>query len=171
MAAVAGIMRGHRGSIQVTSKVGEGTVFRVLFPAKEEWDEAALSQPEALQWRGEGVVLVVEDEDSIRELASAILGRVGLTVLTAADGNQAVEVFRAHAGEIQAVLLDLTIPGMDGVEVFHRMKEIRPEVKVILCSGYDAQEVGARLRGDNPNAFLRKPYGPGELVERVKAVW
>jgi PAS domain S-box-containing protein len=172
LAAVLGIIRSHQGSIRVQSGVGEGTTFRVMFPAVEV--PAAIEAetfPEAEQWQSEGTVLVVDDQESIRNLAQMILERSGLTVLKAADGREAIEVFARYARELHAVVLDLNMPGMDGIEVFLRMRELIPDVRVVLCSGYNEQDVTTRLPDHRPAAFLRKPYHPGELVDRLRAIW
>ncbi|PWU00787.1 MAG: hypothetical protein C5B51_24400 [Terriglobia bacterium] len=172
LAAVLGIIRGHHGSIRVNSHPGGGTTFRVLFPA--------ITVPEAIQpdvpgeaqiWRGEGVVLVVDDQAAVRNLARMILERSGLTVLTAEDGKEAVEVFIRHAAEIHAVLLDLNMPGMDGGEVFHHITRLVPGIRVILCSGYNEQDVTTKLEGRKAAGFLRKPYHPSELIERLRGIW
>jgi PAS domain S-box-containing protein len=172
LAAVLGIIRGHRGSIQVQSEPDHGTVFRVIFPAIEAGfspENACLSEPES--WQAEGVVLVVDDQAGVRELAQTILERAGLTVLTAGDGKQAVDVFTEHAHEIHAVLLDLNMPGMDGAEVFWHMTQMAPDIRVVLCSGYNEQDVTTKLHGLEPAGFLRKPYHPSDLLNRMRVIW
>jgi CheY-like chemotaxis protein len=167
-----GIIRSHNGTIKVESQVGEGTSFRVIFPAVGAAVRVAeVEHVEPEVWQGEGTILVVDDQPSIRNLARMILERAGLTVLTADDGQDAVAVFSKHAPQIHAVLLDLNMPGMDGVEVFRYMKERVPGVRVVLCSGYNEQDVTKRLPGHKPAAFLRKPYHPSELVDRLRAIW
>jgi len=172
LAAVLGIIRGHRGSIRVNSQPQQGTTFRVMFPAIAEPASPEFGvRSEKQSWRGEGVVLVVDDQPAVRNLARMILERSGLTVLTADDGKEAVEVFSMHAKEIQAVLLDLNMPGMDGVEVFHHIAKLVPNIRVILCSGYNEQDVTTKLQGHKAAGFLRKPYHPSELVDRLRAIW
>jgi PAS domain S-box-containing protein len=172
LAAVLGIIRSHQGSIRVDSRVNEGTNFRVLFPAIAVSAGIEREQDaETQSWRGEGVVLVVDDQPAVRNLARMILEKVGLTVLTADDGKQAVDVFTQRAHEIHAVLLDLNMPGMDGGEVFHHITKLVPDVRVVLCSGYNEQDVTTRLQGHKPDGFLRKPYHPAELVKRLQAIW
>jgi CheY-like chemotaxis protein len=170
---VLGIVRGHRGSIRVVSDVGQGTVVRVYFPALEDAEPQPEASPVAasISWQPAGAVLVVDDEEPIRILAQAILEGAGLKVWSAADGNQALDVFRAHAAEIHAVLLDLTMPGMDGAEVFQHISALRPEARVVLCSGYNEHEVSDRLGGSRPSGFLRKPYLPRELISVLNNVW
>src|SRR5439155_7837084 len=123
------------------------------------------------EWKAEGMVLVVDQDESIRKLAGAILHAAGLTVLITADGAQALTLFREHAGSIRAVLLDCYVPAMDGGEVFEHIRRESPDAKVILCSGYNAEEVTLRLRGQRPAGFLRKPFDPAQLIARLKAIW
>jgi two-component system, cell cycle sensor histidine kinase and response regulator CckA len=172
LAAVLGIVRGHRGSIKVESGRGIGTTFQVLFPVVEANATAPCAGPcDAEPWRSNGVVLVVEDQVAVRDLARVILEDAGLTVLTAEDGRHALEVFGRHAHEIHAVLLDLSMPGMDGVEVLKEIAARSPAVRVLLCSGYNEQDVTTKLDGRKPAAFLRKPYQPSELIDRLRAIW
>ena len=171
--AVMGIVRAHRGSIRVMSIVGQGTAVRVFFPVREDREPQAVEAPasDTIAWQNTGTVLVVDDEESIRHLASTVLEGAGLTVFLASDGNEALSVFREHAADIHAVLLDLTMPGMDGAEVFQHINQLRPEVRVVLCSGYNENEVSERLGEQRPAAFLRKPYHPRELLNLLGTVW
>jgi PAS domain S-box-containing protein len=172
LAAVLGIIRSHSGSIQVESKPSEGTVFRVIFPAiADSLPLEVATSAEPSSWKAQGVVLVVDDQAGVRELAQTILERVGLTVLTAGDGKQAVDVFNEHLNDIHAVLLDLNMPGMDGAEVFWHMTQLAPAIRVVLCSGYNEQDVTTKLHGLQPAGFLRKPYNPAELLNRMRLVW
>jgi PAS domain S-box-containing protein len=170
--AVLGIVRAHRGSIQVVSNPGQGTKIRVFFPALDDADLGEPAAPAATSraWPRAGTILVVDDEQPILRLAKTVLESAGLHVLTADDGNQAIQVFREHA-EIHAVLLDLTMPGMDGVEVFHNIHAFRPEARVVLCSGYNEHEASGRMGDHRPAAFLRKPYHPQELLKLLSNVW
>ncbi|MBV9504694.1 MAG: response regulator [Acidobacteriia bacterium] len=172
LAAVLGIVRSHQGAIQVNSLPGTGTTFRVYFPAVSEVSTPDATRHEWLgSWRQEGLVLVVEDQPSVRDLARLILEEAGLTVLTADDGRHAIEVFLRHAHEIRAVLLDLNMPGMDGAEVLAHIESHAPEVRVVLSSGYNEQDVTAKLNGRRADGFLRKPYHPSELIARFRSIW
>ena len=113
-------------------------------------------------------ILVVDDESGMRNLAGAILENSGFTVLTACDGGDAIRVFRLHAGEVVAIVLDLTMPVMNGEEAAVELRRIRAGVPIILSSGYSEQEVVARFAGKGLAGFLQKPYEPAELTEALQ---
>ena len=112
-------------------------------------------------------VLVVEDEPAMRNLAAKMLARLGCKVITAADGLEAVQIMREHEGEIELVLLDLTMPGMNGWETLAALRELRADIAVVLASGYDEAHVMERRRAELPQALLHKPYGMRELQEAI----
>jgi PAS domain S-box-containing protein len=160
LAAVLGIVRGHRGAIKVYTEPGRGTTFKVLFPTVigSVSPAAAPLAGSASGWRGSGVILIVDDEEAVRVLARSMLTRVGFTVLTAADGRQGVETFRAVAEDVRLVLLDMTMPHMDGEEAFREMRRIRPDARVVLTSGYNEQDATTRFAGKGLAGFLQKPF-------------
>ncbi|MBX7259023.1 MAG: PAS domain S-box protein [Candidatus Hydrogenedentes bacterium] len=169
MAAVLGIVRGHKGAIKVESKVGQGTTVRVLFPATQLAISKDTHREEgARSWRGKGKILITDDEETIRTLAKMMLEKIGFEVLTAADGREGVEVFRAHAHELSAVLLDMTMPHLDGEGAFIEMQKIRPEVPVILSSGFSEQEASSRFTSAGLAGFIQKPYSLEELVNCIR---
>jgi two-component system cell cycle sensor histidine kinase/response regulator CckA len=174
MAAVRGIVRGHKGGIRIYSEVGKGTTFKVIFPAKTDLGTSSLKKLDnkgLRQFRQEGVVLVVDDEATVRDIAKEMLAEIGLRVITASDGYQAVEVFRENIDEISCVLLDLTMPGLDGTQVFQEMQAISSDVKVILSSGYNEQDATQRFVGKGLAGFIQKPYSMAKLAEKLNEVF
>jgi PAS domain S-box-containing protein len=170
MAAVLGIMRGHHGAIIVDSEVGRGTTIRVLFPVlgPSPAEVAVAATARKVQPELSGMALVVDDEEIVRSLCVAYLGRLGLRTLVAADGVEALQQFSDHADEIVCVILDLKMPRMDGVSTFRALKRLRPEVQVILCSGYNEQEATREFAGEGLAAFLQKPYGLQDLKRKIE---
>ncbi len=173
MSAILGIVRGHRGAIKVYSEVGSGTSFKILFPAGESGSNglmASRGQATGRDWRGAGTVLVVDDEPKVCAIGGKLLERMGFNVLTAADGQQAVKAFREHASEIVCVLLDLTMPKMDGEQTFQEMRRIDPGGAVILCSGDNEQDATRQFVGKGLAGFLQKPYRMTALRAKLESV-
>jgi CheY-like chemotaxis protein len=170
LTAVFGIVRGHRGALRVDSEPGRGTTFRVLFPASAMGAVRKDHEPDQSEWKGSGTILVVDDEETLRTLGRKMVERSGFTALTACDGREAVEVFRQNADQVICVLLDLTMPHMDGVEAFHELRKIRSDIRVILSSGYDEQEVARRFAGEGMAGFIEKPYTRAALITVLRRV-
>jgi CheY-like chemotaxis protein len=168
LAAVIGIVKGHQGGLEVESTPGTGTTFRVAFPATtyqvvpEETVEISM---EDLPLRGS--VLVIDDEEFVREAAKNILDLHGLNVMAASNGVAGIAMFREHQNEVDVVLLDLSMPGISGEETFRQLKEIRPTVQVILTSGYSESEATAKLTGQDLAGFIQKPYRAEDLTAVV----
>ncbi|NLF38434.1 PAS domain S-box protein [bacterium] len=170
LAAVHGIVRGHKGAIKVYSEPGQGTTVKVLFPASGH--AFAPQRQDAAQepaWRGAGTVLVADDEDSVRTLGARMLEYLGFTALTAANGREAVDVFAAHKDDICCVILDLTMPEMDGEQTFRELRRIKSDVKVFLTSGYNEQDVTQRFADKGLAGFLQKPYDLDVLSAKLRA--
>ncbi len=165
LAAVLGAVRGHRGLIHLESTLGEGSTFRALLPASDQPVERIRSQP-PVGFQGSGVILIVDDESVVRSAARRILQRMGFATLEATNGREAVEVFAAHADDISAVILDMTMPEMSGDEALRQMRALDPEAVVLVSSGYN--DVEANFSDSPPNGFLLKPYTPAELSERLR---
>ena len=168
---VLGIARGHRGAIRIQSAPGQGAAFRVLLPASATVVEqpAAETPSVPVRWRGQGLVLLADDEPAVRSVGQAMLERLGFTVITANNGREAVERFRERAGEIVCVLLDLTMPQLGGEAAFREIRAIRPDAQVILASGYSEQETSARFADIGIAGFLEKPFRFAALAERLRA--
>ncbi len=171
LAAVLGIVRGHKGAVRVQSRPGEGTTFRVVFPpAQGEQRPKAEEAAKARTPRAGGKILVVDDEAAIRDVSRRMLESCGIEVLTAQSGPQALELFRSQPGEITAVLLDATMPKMDGLETFEELQRIHPDVRVILSSGYSEQEATERFTGKGLAGFIQKPYRLEDLDQKLRDI-
>jgi two-component system, cell cycle sensor histidine kinase and response regulator CckA len=164
LAALIGIVRGHRGGVKVATELGQGTTFTVVFPVapnrRPETANPALPIPV-------GTVLVADDDDVVRTVTARMLERSGFEVVTAADGEAAVEIFAARASEIVAVVLDLVMPGRSGEEVLVEIRARRPDCPVLLCSGYSGGEA-PRPVSDGLVRFISKPYTAEQLVGTLR---
>ena len=145
--------------------------FKILFPASETDAESLARNNGATKndWRGEGTVLLVDDEETIRTMGARMLASLGFTVLTVADGREALAVYAEHRDEITLVLLDLTMPHMDGEETFRELRLLNPKIRVVVSSGYTENDITARFAGKGLVGFVQKPYSPAELAEQLRA--
>jgi CheY-like chemotaxis protein len=170
LAAVQGIVRGHGGSIRVDTRRGEGTRFTILFPAGgRERVEVVAPKPAAAS-RGAGTVLVIDDEEAVREVARAALEDAGYRVRLASDGIEGVEAFRDGNGEIVAAVVDVSMPRMSGEETLARLRAIDPVLPVLLTSGYTEQAARESLAVKDAAGFIQKPFRASELVEKIGKV-
>lgn len=172
LAAVMGIVERHRGHVRIRTVPKQGTTFRILFPATTGTADAAPVRPGGGEWRGRGTVLVVEDEEGVREVVGRMVERLGFEVITAGDGVAALAALDRHQGSVAAVLLDLSMPRMGGQEALVHLRERRPELPVILMSGYTEQEVAAKLLDGTTGAvaFLQKPFLPEDLTSVLRHI-
>jgi two-component system cell cycle sensor histidine kinase/response regulator CckA len=171
LAAVLGIVRGHHGAIRVYSEVGRGTTFKVLLPAIDgAADQPAAPQNRLSAIRGHGNVLVVDDEEVVRDVAKRVLTLVGFTVEIARDGEQAIEMVRPDPARFNCVVLDMMMPRRSGEETFRELRTIAPGLPVLLSSGYNEQDATRDFVGKGLAGFVQKPYRPDELIEAVQRV-
>ena len=166
LAVVMGIIRSHKGAVKVESSLSEGTAFKVLFRCTEKAIEHEIDKPEEvtdLDQKFDGLVLVIDDEEITRLATEEMLEFSGFKALLAEDGIRGIELFRLHHADISAVLLDMTMPILGGMEVFVKLQEINPRVPVILSSGYSKEDYTEQIKDLNIAGFLQKPYGPSVL--------
>src|SRR5690242_15920579 len=159
LAAVRGIVQGHSGAMKVYSTPGQGTTFKLLFPASRKEGQRRLEKvSEQAALIGSGTVLVIDDEEIVRRTAQATLEHFGYEVVVAEDGRQGLDAFRRLADRVDVVLLDMTMPVMSGEETFRKLRGIRPDIKVILSSGYNEAEAIRSFSGKGLAGFVQKPY-------------
>jgi nitrogen-specific signal transduction histidine kinase/CheY-like chemotaxis protein len=169
MAAVQGIVRGHKGAIRVNSEPDKGSTFTILLPASDRLPKILHVESKLDSWQGSGIVLLVDDEEIICDIGQELLQELGFSAITAHDGREAVEAFKANP-DIIFVILDLTMPNMDGEQCFRELQQIKPDVKVIMSSGYNEQEVTQKFVGKGLAGFIQKPYKLSVLREAIQKI-
>ena len=178
MSAVLGIIQGHSGAIMIDSTPGKGTTIRVFFPVPVDsslngrQDQAirAAPEPASPETFPSGTILMVDDEEMILELGKEALDSLGFDTLLARDGKEALDIFKKNQDIIICVILDLMMPVMDGFNTFENLRKIKPDVKVILCSGYSEQEATKKFQGQGLSGFLHKPFKISHLKRELKRV-
>jgi CheY-like chemotaxis protein len=174
LAAVLGIVKGHHAALKVDSQPGHGTTFKIYFPCSRNIEPGktppAPSKQTDEKWSGSGAVLVVDDEEAVRSAAELLFPALGFDVLLAKDGFEACKILKEGSARVVAVLLDLTMPRMDGVKTLHELRMIRPDLKVIVMSGYDEKEAIDRFTNEGFDHFLQKPFTRDQLIAKLKTV-
>ncbi|MBZ0263129.1 response regulator, partial [bacterium] len=172
LSAVQGIMRAHNGAITVESKQNEGTKFTLILPAT---DDKVVKKTKELGTYGDdimidGTIMVVDDEPGVREITKQMLEMLGMTVYTAEDGMKALEMYGDKREEIDVILLDMTMPNLNGEETFTRLYAMDAEVKVIIASGYAENDISDRFKGRAISGYCQKPFRIETLKEMVLSV-
>ena len=171
LAAVLGIVRAHKGAIEIESEPGRGSTFRLFFPVCAEPVAPAAPADPAAPFSGTGrTILIADDEQILRETMRDLIQRLGYTVYLAADGAAAVELFRLHHKKLDAVLLDFAMPHLDGAAAFDAMHAIDPRPPIILMSGYSEEEALHRFSGRGLAGFIQKPFPIQVLLSTLAAV-
>jgi len=173
MSAVLGIINSHKGAVQLFSQLGQGTTFKVYLPVQasnstgeEDQNQSVPSVP----WQGSGTILLVEDEKQLMFLAKSMLEMFGFTVLEAANGREALELYQKNAEEVTLVMTDMGMPVMDGYELIPALKQFNPKLPIIVSSGFGDADVNSRIGSDNIAGIISKPYNPNQLREVLKGV-
>ncbi len=167
LSVVYGIIQQHGGNLRLESKVGVGTTFRIYLPASPGAVAVQRVTREIPVKRGSGTILVAEDEEAVRLLATRTLQKAGYTVLSARDGEEAVALFREHSDNVDLLLMDVIMPRLSGPEAVKQIRELDPEVPALYASGYGGEFLRADGRLDIEGEVLQKPYQPSELLDRI----
>ena len=172
MSAMLGIITAHNGALQLSSKLGEGTTFKIFLPAQknDETGEESLRKIATSSWQGNGTVLLVEDEYQILLIAKIMLTKLGFTVIEAANGKEALEQYQKNAADITLVVTDMGMPVMDGYQLFSELKALRPELPIIISSGFGETVVTSKITRKDIAGFISKPYDLDKLREVLKKV-
>jgi two-component system cell cycle sensor histidine kinase/response regulator CckA len=166
LATVYAIIKNHGGIIKVESWPGEGSTFHLYLPVTEK-PVASERSPAYRFIKGAGTILLVDDEDGIRAVGQRMLARLGYEILLAENGHRALEIFRAHGDRIVLVILDMIMPGMGGRETYLQIKELDPQVKVLLCSGYSQDGEAQEIMAQGAQGFIQKPYRLEALSQKI----
>lgn len=169
LAAVLGLVRRHGAALELNSMVGEGTTFRVLFPVLRgpELRQEKVEQVSE-KFAGEGLIVVIDDEEVVRRVTRDILEFAGFKVVVGINGEDGIKVFEKYADEAKLVLLDMTMPDLRGEDVFERLRKIKPDVQIILSSGYSLSKRADHLLRRGNAAYLQKPYVPELLLSKIR---
>ncbi len=171
LAAVQGIVRGHRGTIRVESAPGRGTKFTVFFPAGRSPSPERSRPVASARARGSGTVLVIDDEESVRDVATAALQSAGYQVVTARDGFEGVVRFRERTADIVCVVVDVSMPRMDGEQTVQQIRALASTVPVLLTSGYTERDARERFARSDVEAFIQKPFRAAELIDKIAGLF
>ncbi|GMW02975.1 MAG: hypothetical protein AMXMBFR84_41110 [Candidatus Hydrogenedentota bacterium] len=169
LSAVQGIVRGHHGAVRIDSREGEGTRFTVAFPCADSEVPRVEAESRPVDYVASGTILFVDDELIVRDVGSRLLYSMGFNVILAEDGEQALSTLKEHMGEISCAVIDLTMPRLNGVDTFRAMRELNPNLPVVLSSGYDQSDVSHHISDDRITGFVQKPYTAKELTRALRS--
>ena len=167
LAMVYGIVQNHEGHIEVDSRVGHGTTFKLFFPVFEGVRSVPAPAPKAAPVHGRGRILVVDDEEIIRNMANKMLRRLGYDVVTKTDGMEGLSYYREHHQEVDLVILDMIMPNMDGRDCFRALKRVNPEVQAILSTGYSLNQTVQEILDEGLLGVINKPYEFNQIADVV----
>jgi len=171
LASVYGIIKGHGGYINVYSEEEAGTTFTIYLPASGKAVQQEKIEPVATVSKGSGTVLLIDDEEMIIKVGEELLQELGYNVLVARSGQRAIELYKKNTDKIDLVIMDLIMPGMGGGETFDRLKEINPDVKVLLSSGYSINGQASEILERGCDGFIQKPFNINQLSEKIQTIF
>jgi len=172
MSAVLGIIKAHKGALQLESHPGQGTTFRVYLPVQLSNSEQEETHQKALSaaWRGSGTILLAEDEELVKSIAITLLQKLGFTVLDAANGKEALEMYKQNAADISLVITDMGMPVMNGYELFYKLKQLNQQLPIIIASGFGEGEICSKIPREEIAGLINKPYDFEHLREVLRGV-
>ncbi len=170
LAMVHGIVKQHGGHIRCYSEPGHGTTFRIYFPAEISGENVEQTEVGPLPQGGSETILLVDDEELIRDLGSRILTKAGYTVIKAGNGKEALETYETHSSRIALVILDLIMPEMGGKQCLENLLSLNPSVKVVIAGGYSANGPIKDALATGTTGFVNKPYNIRQVLEVVRQV-
>jgi CheY-like chemotaxis protein len=172
MAAVMGIIRSHNGAIKVSSARDKGSVFTALFPIQGiSLRPAMVDKEENQSMPKRGTILLVDDDEMVMDIGNQFLERMGYTVRTASSGQEALDIIKQSSDRIDCLLLDFTMPGMDGLETMQQVRKLWPDSRIIITSGYTRQQIEDRFAQIGPpDDFIQKPFEIKTLQEKLDRI-
>ncbi|MHB8057316.1 MAG: ATP-binding protein [Desulfuromonadaceae bacterium] len=172
MSAVLGIIKAHNGALQLESHPGQGTTFKVYLPAQFSKSESEESQQKAASapWHCSGTILLAEDEEQVKSIAIILLQELGFTVLDAANGKEALELYQQNAADITLVVTDMGMPVMNGYELFYKLKQLNPHLPIIISSGFGEGDIDSKIPSEEIAGLINKPYNFDQLREVLRGV-
>ena len=169
LASAYGIIKGHGGIINVQSTEGEGTTFNIFLPASsKKIVKEKMLQKEIL--KGTETILLVDDEDMIIDVGCDILKKLGYEVLTAKSGKEAIEIYRINQKKIDLVILDMVMPEMDGGDTYDRLRDVNPDIRVLLSSGYSINGYAEKILSRGCDGFIQKPFDIKHLSLEIRKI-
>ena len=169
LAAVYGIVRNHGGFIRVLSQKGQGTTFHIFLPASEKEVNQRIRRSSPLE-KGNETILLVDDEDTITDIGQQILEALGYKAIIAHSGKEAVDLYRKQGTDVDLVILDMIMPEMSGGETYDILKQINPNIKVLLSSGYSIDGEAAEILERGCNGFLQKPFNVNDISQKIREI-
>jgi nitrogen-specific signal transduction histidine kinase len=169
LASTYGIIKNHNGIINVYSEKGHGATFRIYLPASKKQVIKEKARPELLEV-GTEMILLVDDEEMVADIGKDMLEKLGYKILVAPGGTEAIKIFNTHRDQVKLVILDMIMPDMSGGETFNRLKAIKPDAKILLCSGYSLNGRASKIMKQGCNGFIQKPFNLKQISRKIREI-